>query len=91
MDDARRALAKVIARAWTDDTFRQWLHKDPVAALQDSGLKVPEGAKVHIHENTAKDVHVVIPTKPEGSLQNIASLAAAYTHADLKPYTIQDL
>jgi hypothetical protein len=61
-DDNRKKLGKVIARAWMDKDFRARLMKDPHAVLTEAGIHVH--GKVHVHENTGSDVHLVIPKRP---------------------------
>ena len=59
-------MAKVIAKAWTDPDYKKSLLKNPAKVVAAEGVKVPKGAKVHIHENSKKVVHLVLPQKPEG-------------------------
>ena len=35
--------AKLVARAWTDESFKQRFMTEPVSVLKESGLNVPEG------------------------------------------------
>lgn len=43
-------ISKIIARAWTDEAFKQELLADPAAALRAVGLAVPTGAEVVVEE-----------------------------------------
>lgn len=43
-------ISKIIARAWTDEAFKQELLDDPAAALRAVGLAVPTGAEVVVEE-----------------------------------------
>ena len=65
-DDRAKKIAKVIAKAWTDDDFKKKLKKDPATVLRKAGIKVPSGVKVKVHENSAKTHHWVLPAKPVG-------------------------
>jgi hypothetical protein len=61
-DDNRKKLGKVIARAWVDKAYHARLLKDPHAVLTEAGVHVK--GKVHVHENTDSDVHLVLPKRP---------------------------
>ena len=43
-------ISKIIARAWTDEAFKDQLIADPAAALRAVGLAVPEGAEVVVED-----------------------------------------
>ena len=67
MSDAQsgqREWGQVVAKAWSDDSFKQRLISDPEAALRESGLPVQGGKKIRVVEDTADTVHVVLPAKP---------------------------
>lgn len=63
--DQQKIFAKVVARAWADDGFKTRLITDPAGVAREEGFEFPEGAKVTVHENSAKEFHVVLPAKPE--------------------------
>jgi len=44
----QRGLAKAIARSWRDDGYRQRLTDDPVAALSEIGVTVPDTITLNI-------------------------------------------
>ena len=61
--------AKLIARAWQDDAFRQALVNDPKATIErEFGTRIPEGVNVHVHEQSENSLHLVVPQPPEGEL-----------------------
>ena len=67
------AFAKVIARAWADDGYKQRLTDDTRATLAEAGIQVPEGVEIRAVENTATVSHFVIPTQPtEGEVSEDA-------------------
>ena len=76
-DERSKKIAKVIARAWTDDEYKKKLKKEPDATLRKAGLKVPAGVKVKVHENSAKVHHFVLPAKPAGVATKDLPQAAA--------------
>jgi nitrile hydratase len=51
--------ARVVARAWTDDAYRERLLADGTAAIAELGYGGPEGEHMVVVENTA-DVHNVV-------------------------------
>ena len=71
--------AKVVARAWTDEHFKQRLLAEPASVLSEAGLKVPDGAQVQALENTDHLIHLVLPARPSGSDLSEEQLAADET------------
>jgi len=63
-EEVGRIMGQIVARAWTDDTFRQRLLADATAVLRDEGIEVPEGLEIRVLENTGKLFHLVLPSKP---------------------------
>jgi hypothetical protein len=61
--------ARLIARAWQDEAFKQRLFDDPRAAIAtETGRAVPEGVEIRVVEETATVRYVVLP-------RNIAQLS----------------
>lgn len=54
--------AQVIARAWTDPSYRTWLLADATAAIADLGFSGPQGEHMVVVENTDEVHHVVVCT-----------------------------
>jgi hypothetical protein len=46
----KRLYAKIVARAWTDDAFKQELLNDPGKTVRDAGMVLPPDAVVSIVE-----------------------------------------
>ena len=57
---------QVVARAWSDETFKQRLLSDPQAVLTEAGLFVPPNLTVQVHEATPTQLHLVLPPPPPG-------------------------
>jgi Nitrile hydratase, alpha chain len=55
-------LRRVASKALDDDDYRQQLLDDPASVLKQEGIAVPDGVNVVVHQNTAQDVHLVLPT-----------------------------
>jgi hypothetical protein len=71
---SRRELEeKIIARAWTDDEFRQKFVADPKGQFEAHlGTKLPEALQMTAHEETEHSLHFVIPMKPEADLSELS-------------------
>lgn len=63
-----RQWGQVVARAWTDDGFKQRLLADPRDVLAEQGLAVPAGVAVEVHEATPAVLHLVLPPPPSDKL-----------------------
>jgi hypothetical protein len=56
-------LRQVAAEALANDAYRQQLLANPAAVLSKAGLTLPSGVQVVVHENTAAEIHFVLPTQ----------------------------
>ena len=54
--------AKVVARAWTDAKFREWLRSDATAAIASMGFEGRQGRHMVALENTPKVHNLVVCT-----------------------------
>jgi nitrile hydratase len=54
--------AKVVAKAWTDPEYRQWLLADGTAAIRKLGFIGRQGEHIVVVENTATTHNVVVCT-----------------------------
>lgn len=61
----RKKMAKVIAKAWSNESFKAKLISDPKSVLESEGVAVPAGLDFKVVEQTNKLVYIVIPFKPE--------------------------
>lgn len=53
---------EIVSKAVKDDAFRARLLKDPRAAIEkEFGGKLPDGVTVRVHENSASEIHLVLP------------------------------
>ncbi|MCY4167597.1 MAG: NHLP leader peptide family RiPP precursor [Rhodobacter sp.] len=53
---------EIKARADEDPAFRARLMDDPKAVIEEvTGLDVPDAINVHVHEESATDLHLVLP------------------------------
>lgn len=58
-------LADLLQRAAGDPAFKDRMFDDPVAVARESGLDLPEGSHVHLHEQTPSVHHIVLPPPME--------------------------
>jgi Nitrile hydratase, alpha chain len=65
-DEQAKAYGRVVAKAWTDESFKQRLLSDTAAVLNEHGIHVPDGMQVQVHEANDTVAHLVLPPKPEG-------------------------
>lgn len=80
-EEQAKKMQKVIAKAWSDEGFKQKLIANPRTALNEEGVKTPSGVQLHVVENTDKVQYIVLPPKPtelEFSDQRLALAKVAY-------------
>ena len=63
--DWQKGYAQVVAKAWSDDTYKEALLRDPRAVLGEAGLEVPTFFELVIVEDSADKRHLVLPLGPE--------------------------
>ena len=63
-EEQSKKISQILAKCWSDESFKQKLMADPVGTLTAEGANMPEGMAVHVTENTDKVVNLVIPVKP---------------------------
>lgn len=61
---------RVVARAWSDDEFRQRLVNDPSAVLREQGIEVPYDVELQVVEDTPETCHLVLPASPGNDLSD---------------------
>jgi len=66
--------AALIEKAWSDEDFMQELLSDPHAAitgqlqaLHPDAPSVPSHVKIHVHQESADTVHIVLPIDPSSA------------------------
>ena len=70
MEDSKEELGKkyvkLIAKAWSDVSFKERLLADSRAVLEEEGISVPPGVDVKVVEQTDTQLFIVLPSPPEG-------------------------
>jgi len=63
-EEQGKKYAKLIAKAWSDESFKERLLSDSRAVLEAEGISVPPGVDVKVLEQTDTTFFIVIPKKP---------------------------
>ncbi len=58
-------VSRVIAKCWTDPSFKAALLENPRDVLAAEGVEIDAALDVCVHENTTETVHLVIPAGPD--------------------------
>ncbi|MBD0382663.1 NHLP leader peptide family RiPP precursor [Paenibacillus sedimenti] len=66
--------ARIIQKAWEDSTFKEQLLSNPKVALKEAfGIAIPENIVIKSIEETSNEFILVIPAKPEKSLDGVTA------------------
>lgn len=65
-DEGEKKIAKIIAKAWADEGFKNRLLSDQAKVFEEEGLEIAPGVEVRIVEDTDKVRHLLLPMKPVG-------------------------
>jgi hypothetical protein len=59
---------QILSRAASDEAFRELLKSDPQSAVKEvTGVDIPSGTKIVVVEDTADEIHLVLPPQGAGS------------------------
>ena len=65
MTTAAEMKSRILTRASEDGDFRAHLIADPKATISaETGVTVPEGFDIVVHENSGTTAHLVLPPSP---------------------------
>lgn len=59
---------KVVAKAWSDEGFKNRLLAEPGVVLKENGVELAPGASIKVVEDTADTRHLVLPPRPSEEL-----------------------
>ena len=76
--------AKLVARAWADEGFRERLRTDPHAAVaEETGIEVPGSIQLEVLEETPEKAYLVIPVnRVEISEEQLDAASGGYCDPD---------
>jgi hypothetical protein len=61
--------AKIIAKAWEDEVFRQELLSNPSKAIAKTlGAKLAENLEIRVVQETPNNLYLVLPVKPNDTV-----------------------
>lgn len=69
--EQQKLWAKIVAKAWADEEYKQKLLTDPAAVLSAEGVALPEGVNFKCVEATDKQAWFVLPPKPADGGQGV--------------------
>ena len=75
----QKKYAQLIAKAWSDETFKHRLKAQPAQALRECGIELPPNTSCEVVENTTHKVYLLIPRRPPENLseQEMKNIIAA--------------
>jgi len=76
---------RLIKKSWEDSAFRRKLLASPKEAMEEAfGLIIPPDVTVHVHEETDRVIHLVLPDHPEIGTEASAAFHAPETRRQLE-------
>jgi hypothetical protein len=61
---------ELVAKAMKDNAFRQQLVSDPKGTIErEYGVTLSPDTNIHIHDETARDLHIVLPAAPSATTE----------------------
>ena len=64
--------ARIVSRAWHDESFKNRLIKDPMAALREQGVELKPGVQFRVVESTDQVVYLTLP--PRSSSEELSEV-----------------
>ena len=78
MTTATELKTKILTKAAEDGEFRTRLLTDPKTAISaETGVTIPEGFDVAVHEDSATTAHLVLPPSPQLTEAEMEAVAGA--------------
>jgi|GEM_PF-415632 len=66
----QKAWGMLVARAWSDESFKQRLIDDPADVLREEGIEVPDDVELKVVEETDQTRYLVLPSSPAADLED---------------------
>jgi hypothetical protein len=70
-NERTRRYSHIVARAWSDESFKKRLLSNPMDVFSEYKLDYPVGVQIRVVENTEAIIHFVLPAKPS-SIEHMA-------------------
>jgi len=71
-------MERLIKRSWESSAFRRKLLSSPKEAMEEEfGLVLPPDLTVHVHEETDRVIHLVLPDRPETGQEDSSTAVRA--------------
>ena len=71
--------AYIMLKATEDEAFRARLLADPKGTVAaETGVEFPADYTLHIHEETATDAHMILPTTSQLSPEDLQAIAGGW-------------
>ena len=87
MTTATELKTKILSKAAEDGEFRTRLLTDPRAAISaETGVTVPEGFDIAVHEDSATTAHLVLPPSPKLTEAELTAVAGAGGTVPVNPH-----
>ncbi len=78
-EERLKTYGRIVAKAWSDEGFKQRLLADPKATLQAEGLPFPEDAEVQVVETNDRLFYFPLPSKPAGlSIEELSGMVGGF-------------
>ncbi|MFC5496921.1 NHLP leader peptide family RiPP precursor [Caenimonas terrae] len=76
-EEQSNKIGALLAKCWSDKSFKQKLLSDTAATLKAEGIEIPAGYTINVMENTNTVLNFVIPPNPNGELSDLELEAVA--------------
>jgi hypothetical protein len=63
-EEQAKKIQQIIAKAWSDEDYKQKLLSETAATMLAEGIDLPIGIELKIVENTPQVTYMVLPLKP---------------------------
>jgi len=78
-------MERLIKKSWESSDFRRKLVSSPKEAMEEEfGLVFPSDVTVHVHEETDRIIHLVLPDRPETGQEASSAVHAPETRRQLE-------
>lgn len=67
-EEHRKKYAEVIAKAWSDESFKQKLIANPKETLKEMGVETPANMPIKVCDGSDGTFYLVLPKKPQENM-----------------------